>query len=313
MTVHDFLVVFLWGVPAYVLAGLLVTMFGGKGKPDPWRSNEFSQVKPRLEALLRSGYDAASVTFTHELSGRALNFRKYICNKDDYGIELHFPNKSWSAEYWRQLEAQCDESRLPYRVATEDSDGLPLEVLVIDFGQDADQAYELALATWTRIFGFQTNDWYERQSLDISPFGELIDSPTHPRHSAEEVGKYQNDVIDKNLRDYVGLTRGEVFYVCAIMTLGVISVVGLPMATLMTIGQPAAWSVKAGDLAIGGSTMSLVFFLTHIFSWFEFKRLRRKLKTPKKNRSISERTFRAGLPVAVFGLPIAVTLVWMGA
>lgn len=255
----DFIVVFLWLAPAYVLAGVALVIIATEREPKPWRGKDFSDVKPWLETLLRSGYKGGHVLFAHGRSGRSLRFRKYIREKGDYGLELCFPKTDWATAYWPRLEAFCEETGLRYRVETEVIDGSSNEALLIDCAQETDRAYDLALTIWTKFFDLPISGWFDREGHGVSVRDELIDVPDHAQMSEQEIRNHQWGKTREDLRKHVGISPGGVFYASGLLVLDLVAIVGLPLATLMSIGDPPSWSVDVGNLTVGGGTTSLIF------------------------------------------------------
>ena len=59
MSILDFIAVFLWLAPAYVLAGVASLIIATERASTPWRGKDFSDVKLWLAILLRRGYKGA--------------------------------------------------------------------------------------------------------------------------------------------------------------------------------------------------------------------------------------------------------------
>ena len=125
----DFIVVFLWLAPAYVLAGVASAIIATEKSPTPWRGKDFSDVKPWLASLLRRGYKGGHILFVHGPSGRSLRFRKYIPEKGDYGLELCFPKTDWATVYWPRIQAFCEETGLRSRVETQVMDDFSVAMI----------------------------------------------------------------------------------------------------------------------------------------------------------------------------------------
>lgn len=309
----EFIILFLWLVPAYVLAGVASVIIATAKEPTPWRGKDFSDVEPWLAILLRRGYQGGHVLLTHGPSGRSLRFRKYIRAKGDYGLEFCIPNTDWATEYWPMIQAFCDETGRHYRVVTEAIGGSSNDVLLVDCEQEMDRAYDLALTIWTKFFDLSTCGWFEREGADISVRDELVDDPDHARLSEQEANEHEWNRARKDLRKHAGISCGGIFYVSGLLILGLITVVGLPLATLMSIGDRPSWSVDAGSLTVGGSTTSLVFFLLYLLILVALIRFLKQMKKPQYERTVYERLYAAGLLFVMIALPITVTLVWIRA
>ncbi len=312
MSMLDFIVVFLWLVPAYALAGVVSVFIETEMAPTPWRGKDFSDVKTWLGILLRKGYQRGHILITHGPSGRSLRFRKYIRDKGNFGIELCFPKMDWATEYWPMIQAFCEKAGRHYRVETETLDGSPNEVLLIDCEQETDRAYDLALTIWTRFFNLPTRGWYEREGHGIAVRDELIDDPDQTRPSKQEKNEQLWTKVRKDLRDRAGISPEGAIYASGLLVLGLFAIVGLPIATLNSIGDPPSWSVDAGILTVGGSTTSLIFFLMYLLIPVALLRLFKGMKKHRHKRTVYERLYGAGLLFFVIALPIAVVLVWSG-
>jgi len=309
----DLIAVFLWLVPAYTLAGVVSIFIETEMAPTPWRGKEFSDVKSWLAILLRRGYQGGHILIAHGPSGRSLRFRKYIRDKGDYGLELCFPNTDWAAEYRPMIQDFCKKAGRHYRVETETLDGSTNEVLLIDCEQETDRAYDLALAIWTRFFDLPARGWYEREGHGIAVRDELIEDPDLTRPSKQEIGEQQWDKARKDLRDRAGISPGGALYASGLLILGLIAIVGLPIATVISIGDPPSWSVDAGILAVGGSTTSLIFFLMYMLVGGALLRFIKGMKKTWGKSTVYETVYGEGLRFVVIALPIAVILVWTGA
>ncbi len=319
MSISDVMVGYLWAVLAYQLLDLAKTFVTKRRKPDPWRSNDFSEVKPWLAALLRKGYQGGHMHFSHEKPDRSLRFRKYIREKADYGLELCFPRADGAAAYWPQLKTYCEETGLRHRMEGQDSNGAPWDVLLIDCEQDVDRAYDLALTIWTKIFHLSIDNWYDRDLRGISIFDELVDSPDHPglRMSPEDYGSVNYDDMKRILREQVALSPGDLVQVMVFGVLTHISLIGLPIATLLSAGDPPDWTLALGDIILGGSTASLVFFLIYVFAFLmlrgfidEKKKFKERLASKESPRA---RLYYPMWRFIITTLPIAVILIWAGA
>ena len=323
MSISDVMIGYLWVVLALQLLHLAKTIVRRKTKADPWRSNDFSEVKPWLVTLLRRGYAGGHVLIADDKPDRSFRFRKYIREKADYGLELCFSGADGAA-CWPQLQAYCEETGLRHRTAAEDSNGGPGDVLVIDCEQDVERAYDLALTIWTKMFHLSADNWYHRKIQDVSFHDELVDSPDHTNPWPEYDHDINHDFLKRFLREAVALSPGEAVRVMVFGMLAQISLIGLPIATLISTGDPPDWTLALGGVVLGGSTASLVFFL--IFA-FAFLMLRGFLDDKKKFKEAIKKKFKEDIankdsprarhfyPLHRFihiTLPIAVILIWAG-
>ena len=312
MTFHDFLVCFLWVVPVYIAAFIVFVWIKAENEPAPWRQKSFADLRRRLAVLLRSGYHEARDRLTHESSGRTVSFRKIIRGDGDFGLELCFTSNDGDAEQWRRLKAHCDQSGLSYRIEPEASDGQRFDVLVVDCGQDVERTCKLAETVWTEILGFQTHDWHGRESgLDIALHNELVDSRSHRRYTQEEWAAEHWKGIHRRLRQR-NMTLLTVWYTVALVPLFLASTIGLPLSTVMSIGEPHDWSVRLWGFEFSGGFASLIFAVLFSLSSVEFARLARKIGDSTQKMGLGERIFGAGLYVSLIGLPVTVTLLWAG-
>ncbi len=319
MTISDVMIGYLWVVLALKALDYARTFVPKRRKPDPWRSNDFSEVKPWLAALLRKGYRGGHMRFSHETPDRSLRFRKYIREKADYGLELCIPGADDAAAYWPQVQAYCEETGLRHRMEGEDMDGAPGDVLLIDCEQDVDLAYDLAVMIWTKVYHLSTESRYDRDMRGISIFDDLIDSPDHPglKMSPEDYGRVSYDDMKRILREQMALSPRDLFQVMVFGVLARISLIGLPIATLLSAGDPPDWTLALGDINLGGSTASLVFFLIYVFSFLmlrgiidEKKKFKERLAS---NESPCARIYSRMWRFITITLPIAVILIWAGA
>ena len=66
-------------------------------------------IENAIYELLRFGYDGAVLTIEFSLSGRALEFRKYVNSSEDYGISFCFSRKRWTRPYFEQVLTYCKQ------------------------------------------------------------------------------------------------------------------------------------------------------------------------------------------------------------
>ena len=206
-----------------------------------------------------------------------------------------------------------------HRKEAGDAHGASGDVFLIDCKQDVDRAYDLALTIWTKILHLPIDNWYDRDMRGISIFDELIDSPDHPglRMSPEDYGSVSYDDMKRILREQVALSPRDVFYVSGFAVLAHISLIGLPVATLLSAGEPPDWTLALGDITLGGSTASLVFFLIYAFAYLmlrgflgdkkEFKKVMASKESPRA------RLYHPTWRFIAITLSIAVILIWAGA
>ena len=93
MSVYDFAVWYLWAVPLLTVAGIvaLIVYMSLKWPSLPKPLRGFELVKPLLERLLKQGLQSGTLTIRHKKSSKAIEFRKYIRAKNNYGVALSFP------------------------------------------------------------------------------------------------------------------------------------------------------------------------------------------------------------------------------
>ncbi len=266
---------------------------------------DFSRIEPTISQLLRSGFRSGQVTIRHEDSKHRLEFRKYIHDVGDYGIELVLPAYKWARKYLPSVQAYCDENGIPYRIRPKRKPR-SREVLFVDCGRDSAAAYALAREVWLEIFGLPQNAFFDVDAYGISSYGELVDQPDQKPMS---LGDIWRDTVGKSESPFARTPAG-----CAVKSLWLLSLpvvfLGLLISVIASHGEAAEWSIALADTKLSGSTAGLIFLclylanvaLCTILGISGDQRLR-------PEHRILARTWRWTVRIT---LPIAVILVWTG-
>jgi hypothetical protein len=108
-------------------------------------------LRTLLTALLHQGEDGWLLFMRRTTGPEFLQFRKYIRAPGHPGIELGFPDSSWSREYVERIRELLEEQDLKYVVVPTGAEPTTAFILV-DFGRDVERAREFSLAAVSRIF-----------------------------------------------------------------------------------------------------------------------------------------------------------------
>ncbi len=320
MPLSEIAVAYLWFVLVVTCALMLALTFADQKLRDNWRylqrprpkpepppavDRDFARIETSIACLLQSGFRSAQVTVRHEDSKRQFEFKKYIRDVGDYGLELILPAYKWARNYLPKVQAYCEESGIPYRIRPKRSPR-SREVLFVDCGRDLETARVLARKVWTEIFELPDNAFYRVDAYGISPHGELVD---RPEQKPMAFAQWWHQTY-RNSEDPFDRTPGG----CVIRSLWVISFpiifFGLLISVIGSHGEPADWFVGLAETTLSGSTAGLVFFSLYLAN----VALVLLYGTPARQ------TFRPELRVVArvwtwtvrITLPLAVILVWTG-
>lgn len=309
MLLSFFLTAYFWLFLGFILSAIVgATVHTAAQDRRPYI--EFTLVKVWLEVLLRRGYDGGYLRLGHEPSGQFMQFRKYIRGKGDYSLEILFFGSDWSENTWHKAQAVAEETGFPHRVEALKTTKGSRDGMIIDCGRDTAAAYAIGKSVWTEVFGLTLETPYKAIKGGWSEVDELIDGPDHappldslpPKEQLKELGARRRKAGEPSLT--------AIFSSAALMTAGLISGIGFPIAMLLSRGQAPDWSIQLGPASLGGSTASLGFLVVLIVSFWGVRMIKigkgEKLKKP-----LEKRLLWLGRVLAL-GLPFAVVLAWSG-
>jgi len=128
--------VWIIGIALAIIGIVLLILRGVKGP-----AKTLETIERPIFDLLKRGYDGGFLLIDIARSKHFLQLRKYINKPDEYGIELCFPNASWSSGYFQKLKELCEHEKIKYTIADKE-DSESIEFLCIDFGKDAHASYK---------------------------------------------------------------------------------------------------------------------------------------------------------------------------
>jgi len=105
-----------------------------------WSNLGVAGLERGLSILLKRGDDGGYVVFTEVATKRFIQFRKYIFDSGEVGLEMHFPRSPWSEPYYSEVQNLLRRQELAFERAPLPSDPT-VEVLRIDFARDVGAAY----------------------------------------------------------------------------------------------------------------------------------------------------------------------------
>lgn len=143
--------VWIIGITLAIIGGILLILRGVKGP-----AKTLETIERPISDLLKRGYDGGFLLIDIARTKHFLQLRKYINKPDEYGIELCFPNASWSIGYFQQLKELCGHEKIKYSI-TEKEDSESMEFLCIDFGKDAHNSYKFVKRILIEIFKVDMN------------------------------------------------------------------------------------------------------------------------------------------------------------
>jgi hypothetical protein len=272
---------FLWVVLA-LLGVALVCLFaqpGKKGRRAPERL--FPKIKQWLNELLLNSDEGIHLLITHGQSGRFIRFRKYAHEDGGEGLTLAFTG-SGDGEGLSSLQKYCEKHGLPVSVTV-----LPgaeqTPCFQIDCGRNLDRAARMARRVWREIFGLAANANYDSR----------IGHSRQDGFDGQPAGQFAR------LREWLEDAAPYAFLV---------SLIALPVATLLTIGDPPDWSLSGAS----GSAASLACFIVYLITLATW--LSRKNDTGEPGpREFRPAFIAITLPLITLLLPVSVVLVWAGA
>lgn len=261
MSVYDFAVWYLWAVPLLTVAGIvaLIVYMSLKWPSLPKPLRGFELVKPLLERLLKQGLQSGTLTIRHKKSSKAIEFRKYIRAKNNYGVALSFPETERSREAFAVLKSHCEDDGILHRIGPA-GDGSAAKVLWVDCGHDLDKALNLATRIWTKIFRLtvQAPCVVKLRACDV--WCDLVDSPNHDLTISIRT-------YNQRQKQEGGFTIFGAFLGAALVLMLLTALFGLPIATIASLGAPPDWSLGLGSMTASGSTGSLTFACLFLASY----------------------------------------------
>jgi hypothetical protein len=136
-------------ITGIVLAGICVFLLIVRGMKGPVKTLE--TIEGPIADLLKRGYNGAFLIIDISRTKYFIQLRKYINEPGMYGIELCFPNASWSINIFQKLIEFCKYEEIKASI-TKKNDKESLEFLCVDFGQDSQAAYKFVRRILLEIF-----------------------------------------------------------------------------------------------------------------------------------------------------------------
>lgn len=109
-------------------------------------------IRQGISDLLLRGFNDGFLLI--DMAGKKyfLQLRKYVRQSGEYGIELAFPNATWSSPFFKKTIALCDEYEQIYVLEREKMDKSEMEFLYVDFGKDVDRAHCFVKQVFLEVF-----------------------------------------------------------------------------------------------------------------------------------------------------------------
>lgn len=313
MTISAIAIGFLWVALALPMGFLVCACsFMIWGAYANTRYTDFSDVKGELERLLHRGYHDGTLKISQRADCGALQFRKYIRAKGDYGIVLLVP-RNWRPDQTRKLQTYCAANGLEIAPFTLAGDG-PAEQHV-DCGLDVDGAHALACAVWTDIFGLAEKARRRFKTQNVVAFDALIDDPDQSDRELEDSQR------NKNLLTWTKYKRhdrqsgqpGAGLSTILVITLLTASI-GLPLTTLLSLGTPPDWTIALGSSTLSGGTSSVAFLLIYLATLSIWPGIdgTGPARTGRLFKSFLANTVAILAIWIIRALPVVVVLIWLG-
>jgi hypothetical protein len=123
-----------------------------RAKDRTWGHLDEAGVHRGLSMFLKRGYDGSVAVLTDRSTGLFIQFRKYIHEPGQYGIESHFPRAPWSQRYYQGIQDVLKLRGVAFeRVAAADGDPT-VEFIHVDFGHDIDSATAIVAQIVVEVF-----------------------------------------------------------------------------------------------------------------------------------------------------------------
>ena len=272
-----------------------------------------SDIEYLLRNLLLNGYGGECLLVRHTRTGRFVRFEKQGDGGVGGGIALTFPEIRWGGRHLPRLRAYCDNHDLPIRPSS-DHEVRRAGSTQVDFGSDIAAAVALAKTIWTEFYRYDLGEPQTCTSGDCSTMAELTLPPAaevSPKRQKERIARYWRAHARHSGLGWLGLNGFRAVF--AFVGLGcVVAPFALPIATLLSIGEPPDWQVALGSVEAQGSAASLAFFILYIVSFAGLRRFQwRRPIIPHRLSRIS-RLVMAPIRTLCFAMPSAVILVWLG-
>lgn len=122
-------------------------------------ARKIDQLRRPLEDLLKRGFDGGTLIIDHPKTGTFIQFKKYILEKDNYGIELFYPEVEWSKGFISEFKKWSRSNDLEVVEVYPGVDS-PLHFYKIDFSKNTDSAFECVKGLFD-VFGVpNASDFY---------------------------------------------------------------------------------------------------------------------------------------------------------
>lgn len=308
--VSTYAIWFLWAALVSIVGGW-IALFAKAVSRGMFGVKRFRTCRSFAKDLLRRGYHDAHIVLTHKPTGRFVRFEKYIRFAGSYGIRLAVPETGWGQEYILRLRAYCEANGFTLSTPAAPSQD-QASYTYIDCGMDAGRAWALASAIWTDLFGLSDSTRCKYEGNDILEFDDLVDSPAYPRYSREEAQKHAMRDIERQTGRPLpscSYALGATTTVVAFM----VASVGLPAATLLSIGSPPDWTMHLGSLSASGHSTSLTFWVIYLMSLAALVGFPSRTEKSESERQWVSKILRLFFRFIGAALPIAVVVVWIGA
>lgn len=298
-------------VVVVLVASVVIVLMSREENP------EFSEIKLWLRCLLKNGYDGENVLFLDTQKNRFIRFEKYTDIGATPGIKLTFPEIGWGEEFLSRLREYAEHKGLALRT----SKGSEPDYTHVKVGDDVNAAFDLCRMIWTKFYGFAERAPWFPQTGDLSSINELVDASVQSQPSDVESEERHLQYFNARLR-HAGLqwlqatsltgvkTAVGVFFFWSGMGF-VLALVGLPVSTLVTLGDPPGWQLDLGQIVFQGNWTSLVFFVLYLLSIAAWLRFRRFPLINRQNVTGAEKILHTPKQLVFVTIPVAVLLVWL--
>lgn len=266
----------------------------------------FDKIPRAIEHALRYCLNEGTLVITERLSGRFIQFRKYIPRKGEYGLDLEFPKTARSEGYFSELRRSLVSDSIPFR-ETREVAGDVTALIHVDCGKNIEKAAELTRRCLFDFFGqTQNQDARFKSSFENISSLDEVDDPhyEHPPWSQ----------ISEKLRSRTGIDF-KLAIKAAAYIVGVFLCCYPALWWTWFVADPTSpdWQWPIDSFHVAGSYETLIllpiFCVLFVITRGAAREMSRLGKSKPRPKSPIE---RMSAVLVYYALPLAVITSWLG-
>lgn len=217
-----------------------------------YRGTGFHHLRNLLDKFLRQGLDGAALELKDRKTGIAVEFRKYIPAKGEFGVRFRLRRAGEIDSDVRALERFCAE----HGIATERETGSAVitdDYLIVNFGKDMESAHAMLVYFLADIRGLPFTSQFDVHLENMSYWDDLVDSPDHVPLSIEDGMNFKKERFNES-----GVTWGSLSLMALTSLLQVVGLLGL-IFSLIFRWSPQVTLFEIAGIHVTAPIIGLIF------------------------------------------------------